>query len=461
MRSFSARRRIVACALSAFAAAALAAPSIAGAEFKPAAPKHCEGANIEGKGASFQKIGQTVWSKEFNNAGLEAEGACKLNGKGEPTVKYNSVGSGPGLESWGVEGGAGKGNFSPTNNFVGTDLPPNKSQKEEIEKEGTGGKLLTIPVLQAANAILVHLPKGCTVSSKNAPGRMVMSESTVEKIFHGTLTSWTAIKDGKEKFKSKKGACNAPIKRVTRLEGSGTTAIQMKFLGVIEPGEFAVEGQGTTTWSKLAQIAKNIVWPEEKANPIIRGKGNPGVVAEVAKNESTVGYANMGDARENAAFIPPAGGPGTSTFWAMIENGSTKKGKKATITYADPATNGEEAAKARANCSETVYTDGKTKFPPASTESLWNEVTTAATQVNYPICGITYDLSLTKFSGYGAGANAATVEGSRTAFDYVSFILKGGQKLIAEGHDQEALPEASGAKVLKIAKEGLEKVSFE
>jgi hypothetical protein len=60
MRSFSARRRILVCALSAFAAAALAAPGIAGAEFKPAAPKHCEGANIEGKGATFQGIGQAL-----------------------------------------------------------------------------------------------------------------------------------------------------------------------------------------------------------------------------------------------------------------------------------------------------------------------------------------------------------------------------------------------------------------
>jgi hypothetical protein len=104
---------------------------------------------------------------------------------------------------------------------------------------------------------------------------------------------------------------------------------------------------------------------------------------------------------------------------------------------------------------------GKTKFPPASTEALWNEVTTALAEPHYPVCGFTYDLSLTKFKGYGAGSGkAATDAGARTAFDYLSFILNGGQKLIGEKHDQLGLPEGSGD-VLKIAKEGLEKISYE
>jgi ABC-type phosphate transport system substrate-binding protein len=423
------------------------APGIASAEIKA---KHCEGVSIEANGATLQKKAQELWNKEFNNAGLEGEGACKLNGKGEPTVKYTGTGSGPGLESWGAGAGAGKGKFGPKNAFVGTDEPPNEEQKEQIEKEG-GGKLLTIPVVQGAVAIIVHLPAGCTVKDKIAPGRLVLGNATLEKIFHGTLTSWTAIKDGKEKLKGKKGACNAPIKRVVRLEGSGTTSIFKKYLNLEEPNEFLVEGE-STTWKKLAESTKNTVWPEEKADPVLKGKGGGGVVAEVAAHESTIGYAVIADAR--ATFGAPTG----QTFWAEIENGTAKKGKKTIVTYAEPANNGETTTKGSANCKETLYTDGKNKFPPETTEKRWNEVTTSLAEPNYTICGFSYDLSLTKFEGAGKG-EAGTDESTRTALDYLTFALTGGQKLL-EGNDYLGLPENASGHVLKIATEGLAKISF-
>jgi ABC-type phosphate transport system substrate-binding protein len=433
------------------------APGVASAGFTTG---HCEGVSIKANGATLQGKAQEIWNKEFNNAGLLGEGACEV-GKfkvGEPTVSYKGTGSGPGLESWGNGSGAGKGDFSPANNYVGTDEPPNEEQKTAIEKEGTGGKLLTIPVVQAAVAIIVHLPTGCTVKQKvaGAAGRLVLSNATLEKIFHGTLTAWTQIKDAKEKVKGKKGACNAPIKRVVRSEGSGTTSIFKKYLNLQEPNEFAVEGiVGTTTWKKLAESSVNTKWPEEKASPLITGKGGGAVVKEVAANPSSIGYANLADAR--ATF----GAPTPETFWAEVENGSTKKGKKKTIpTFAEPASNGETTAKGSANCKETLYTDGKAKFPPETTEKLWNEVTTSLTEPNYTICGFSYDLSTTKLEGYGvASGKPATDEGSRTAADYIKFELEGGQKLL-EGNDYLGLPENAAGKVLKIAKEGAEKISF-
>jgi ABC-type phosphate transport system substrate-binding protein len=450
MRSFSARRLRLACALTACAVAALAAPGVASAGFTAG---HCEGASIKANGATLQKKAQELWNKEFNNPALVAEGACELK-SGAPTVTYTGTGSGPGLESWGNGAGAGKGKFGADNAYVGTDEPPNEEQKVAIEKEGTGGKLLTIPVVQAAVAIIVHLPPGCKVKDKVVPNRLVLSNATLEKIFHGTLTSWTAIRDAKEKLKGKKGACEAPIKRVVRKEGSGTSSIFKKYLNLEQPEEFTVEGIGSTSWKKLAESSVNTKWPEEKAAPVIRGEGGGGIVKEVAANASSIGYANLADAR--ATF----GAPTPEMFWAEVENGTTKKGKKTIPTFAEPARNGETVAKEAPNCGETLYTDGKNKFPPENTEKLWNEVTTSLTEPHYTICGFSYDLSLTKFSGFGTALpDPATDPAARTAFDYLSFELEGGQKLL-ESNDYLGLPENVSGHVLKIAKEGLAKISF-
>jgi ABC-type phosphate transport system substrate-binding protein len=72
---------------------------------------------------------------------------------------------------------------------VGTEIAPSKAQEEEIESHGAG-KVLTIPVLQAAVAIVVHLPKGCEkVEGGPVPGRLALKDATVEKIFQGTVTN--------------------------------------------------------------------------------------------------------------------------------------------------------------------------------------------------------------------------------------------------------------------------------
>jgi hypothetical protein len=82
-------------------------------------------------------------------------------------------------------------------------------------------------------------------------------------------------------------------------------------------------------------------------------------------------------------------------------------------------------------------------------------------EANYSLCGFTYDLGLTKYSGFkGATEGEAT-----TAGDFLEFVLnkeaEGGQKLIEEETDYMGLPEgALGKNVLKIAQEGATKVQF-
>ena len=84
-------------------------------------------------------------------------------------------------------------------------------------------------------------------------------------------------------------------------------------------------------------------------------------------------------------------------------------------------------------------------------------------EINYPLCGFTYDLALTKYNGF----KGATIGEATTAGDYLEWVLnteaEGGQKLIGEEKDYDGLPTnpAEPKKdVLKIAQAGAQKVGF-
>lgn len=465
MISRSLRRVLTACVLSAVAAAALAAPGAANAEFKI---EQCAGESIHGKGSSLQKLLETtVWNPDFSSStnALACNGA--QGSGGTPKVTYTSTGSGAGLESWGIETKAGgEINFGHETGYVGTDGAPNAKQKEEVESHGSPGTLLTIPVAQAALTVSVHLPKGCEkVSGGPVPGRLAMSDATVQNIFVGKDVKWSQVLN-KAKLEGNtectKLGKNAAITRAVREDGSGTTATFMKFLWVINKKE-VLPG---LTWKQEGEKADNVTWPKEAEHPLVRGNGNGGVAKAIEATPGSIGYVNLADARNAGGFTPPTGGEGKATFWSEVENGTVKEEGKTVHTYSDPATNGDVAAKANSNCEETLYTNGTKKFPPPTTEQLWNEVTTSKKQKNYDICGLTYNLSLTKYSAYTKGTLEATNEKeARTAFDYAGWLLSsaagGGQK-VAEGVDYLGLPtsEVASQNVLLIAQQGQKKIGF-
>ena len=375
-------------------------------------------------------------------------------------VEYKSIGSGEALESWGVGGHAA--NFGTTDAFTGTDQPANETQGEEEEKNANGGlaegkgTLRTIPVLQAAVAVIVHLPEGCKATSTAAPGRLALKNSTLEKIFEGKDHEWGKVfkvTEGGDTItcttKTAKELKAAPLTRVVRSDGSGTTAIFKKYLNLIDKKEIAGFGK---TWEQSAEEVPNTNWPNNTGvTKVIGGLKGPGVVAEVVKNAGTIGYANLADARANAKMIPPEGGAGQSTFWVKVEDGS-----KPSVTFADPATNEDEKELAQANCKEEVYTNGKKKFPPPTTAQFWNQVTTSKVEKNYTICGFSYDQALTAYGDYST--DGGSEEEARSVFDYLNYALdtgpEGGQTQLAEKHDYLGLPESGTQDVLKIAKEG-------
>jgi ABC-type phosphate transport system substrate-binding protein len=462
MHSLSARRVLSACAISAASVAAMVAPSVASA--KSAVPAACEnGANVTGQGSSLQAPEQiNVWTKEFNKVSSKDFGCPGTPGTpGAPEVKYTSSGSGTALKSWGAEAGTVSEpfvGFAPTNAFIGVDEPPNAEQlsnldaQETVKAEGTES-VESIPVAQAAVAIVVHLPEGCSATSTAAPGRLSLSDEDLKKIYEGEDTTWGSLTDGGDSVsgtdtKTTEACTAVPIKVVVRLDGSGTTHIVKRFLGQIDPTtELTIketEGKTSATWGELSEGGLNKTWPTATKVVVATNKGGGGLAEEVNNQEGSIGYLNLFEARAKGFA------PATSTkFWVEVQ----KVDKKGKITFEEPSTNGDTSTtQASSNCNKEDYvvagTD--TTFPPESTLVPWDKVATNLTEKTYALCGLTYDIA---FKNYFSVPGTTKAE-EETVKQYEQFVTdkKGGQVELA-GHDYLALPPAVAAKATKGAAE--------
>ena len=412
--SVTARCLALAAILSATVVVAFTAPATAGA-FPPA----CLGINIEGQGSTLQNEAQTVWDAAF----------C---GGGPPTVKYRTTSSSIGMASWGTEGCPPPADFAANNSFIGTDEPPNPFQIANIEScTNPAAKVETIAVAQESVAIIVHLPTGCTATSTPAPGRLVLSDADLEGIFQGTVTTWGALTDGGDKVVGT-GCATDAITPVVEFDGSGTTHILKRYLNLVDNAALLAENGEFATWAELAEGINKTVWPAA-AHVVRSAPGAPGQdEAEEAKyvvaHAGTIGFVSLVEARK--VFVPAT----PALFWAELQNGTKGSGAHAVPTYQDPATNGDVAAIANANCKKTKYTNlppGATAppFGPPATLSAWNEVTSALKEKAYSLCAWTYDLRLT---AYPAALQGTTV----TEFlELVTSFHHGGGQALILGHD--------------------------
>lgn len=512
MRSLSARR-VVACIASVAAVAAVVPASASAAAPKTDRGEQCSGANIVGRGSTFQNPAQLIWAPGFNT-NTESVGCSGTQGsKGIPTVEYRNTnsedrGSGACLKAFGAEKEAPNREYD----FCGTDEAPNETQKDEIESHKTGGgenSLLTIPVVQGAVAVIVHLPEGCKASSEITEkgkfyklGRLVFDDKTIEGIYAGEINTWKAAVeaqggDGKDALSCTGGVTEeeTPITRVVRTDHSGTTHIFKAFLEQVEtkklkmePYEESYDGSSTgckakfpaeeKTWAEVSEACQNQRWPE--AAHVVRNTetGNPGVVKLVNSTASSIGYADLAVAREYGYFSAKAGenkfhethpaggenkkGSATKTgeqnirFWAPIQNNNPGE----TPTYSDPASKWDTEAVAASNCKNTKYIEGEGKeFPPASVRDLWNEAKAALKEEHYAICGLTYDLAFREYFPYFSGTpfEAEGKNIATTVENYLEYEVssKGGGKAI-KNHDYESLPSA----VIKEAETGIKEIGY-
>jgi ABC-type phosphate transport system substrate-binding protein len=438
-------------AATAVCAFALLAPGIASAA--------CSGENIGGSGSSLQAAAQQqIWSVEFDKK-CESEPPEQ-----KELVSYESTSSGAGLASWWVGHNLEKyRGFGVSNAFVGTDQPPNETQESEIDEKGDGGRILSIPTLQAAVALPIHLPEGCTAlagKKRKQVKRLALSDAQLQGVFAHTIKTWKQLIEGTndyddDKLVGEQCKSETPITRVVRREGSGTTAILMKFLFEIDKGEV----DGKEAWVQLAEKDENVSWPAE-SEALVRAEKGSGIATKVAESPGSIGYANLNEVRASMHFDPEGGGgEGTALFWAELQS---KKRE-----FEDPASNGDVAAAANANCLGEAYVGlygggtGNHSAPPPSVAVPMNEVTAGTIQkASYPLCGLSYDLSLTGFSKFSEEAHPTTVREVETVKAYFEYILGPGQKEL-EGRDFLGVPEGKkSGNFLKIAREGAQEIAF-
>jgi ABC-type phosphate transport system substrate-binding protein len=265
---------------------------------------------------------------------------------------------------------------------------------------------------------------------------------------------------------------NAANKNSNACPGGPKSPIFKKWLMVVNnKNEPVVNGK---TWLESAEEPPaNTLWPEEAASPVIRGQGSGGMVAKVEETPGSIGYVNLANARRGNGLVPPQGGErgaaeeGAPSFWVDVENKIEVNGKK---VGADPATNGDVAAKAQSNCMSTDYVtiDSKTgkvergDSTPDSTLLPWNHVTADTVQTKYPLCGLSYDLALTEYEEFPA----TTKSEATTAGDFLEYVVnseaEGGQAAINGNWDFMGLPRngAPQGDVLKIAQEGASEIGF-
>jgi ABC-type phosphate transport system substrate-binding protein len=369
---------------------------------------------IHGRGSSLQKIAQETWTGKYNTA-------CA----NEPKVTYESTSSGSGLEAFGFKGGVVNHSFQ----FIGTDDAPNEAQIASAEGAVTNKtKPIIVPVTQTAIAVVIHPPSGCHFAS----GTGIVYKD-LNKIFGGNgITNWNQITNIE-------GTCNAPITRVVRADGSGTSYQFKNYLSVLETTKSA-EGlpctvEGHTKWAEMREVGAenkpNIVWPECAGSSSIMAVSGGGGVAETVKNEvDAIGYASLPDAKAKGAEV------------ANLQNGVASE----VPSYAEPGNSSTSTARCE-NARYTVplrarSTSGESE-PGIAVD--WSAVFGAKPNIGgteYPLCTLTYDAGWKSYAeaGYTAAIGAA-------AKGYISkYILGTGQSdLSSAGKWYSTLPVAGGA----------------
>jgi ABC-type phosphate transport system substrate-binding protein len=283
MTYLSARRMLSACVVSVAAVAALTAPGTASAATD--LTHQCAGSNIKGLGSTFQAPAQEpVWNLDFDKSASPADTnvlACAgQTGQGSletREVKYETLGSDAGSGACLKDFGAGEapkygvrsGEGFP---FCGTDEAPSAKSLGEMEadnenKTSEPESIESLPVLQGAVAVIVHLPTGCKAQNKvketktGAPlelGRLALDDLTVLKIYRGEIKDWGEVLaaqgtgHGEDAMTCKYGVFhetkeeeeeateegkNDTINVVVRTDKSGTTHIFKSFLAQVEERE--------------------------------------------------------------------------------------------------------------------------------------------------------------------------------------------------------------------------------
>ncbi|WP_138501606.1 phosphate ABC transporter substrate-binding protein PstS [Nostoc sp. PA-18-2419] len=174
-------------------------------------------------------------------------------------INYQAIGSGGGIRQ--VTAG--------TVDFGGSDAA---MKDDEIAKVKNG--VILVPTAGGAVSVVYNLP---------GVNNLKLSRNTLPGIFSGQITNWN---DAKIKADNPGvNLPNQPIKFVVRADGSGTTFIFTNHLSATSSYFKGRVGASTT--------------PKWTLPNVLKGKGNPGVAALVARTPGSIGYVEYAYALKN------------------------------------------------------------------------------------------------------------------------------------------------------------------
>jgi hypothetical protein len=432
--------------VAAFAAIAALSAGSASAAFTLT---KCQGVAVHGEGSSLQNTVQTEkWDPLFPTA---TEG-CSA-GPNHPAVTYTKLNSLEALEKWGVSSTSTTNPFRGTEDqFVATDEAPSSkvvgtkpSELSQIKSASGGSDVVTVPVTQSAIAIVAHPPASCTITQIN--------NSALEKAFSGQGASSTAAVTWAEIGGTGEG-CKEPVIRVVRADGSGTTYQFKHYLNTLRNGL----GRGALpciggTWAELQEeITKNKTWPTTcsgtKLSPLVKskasgtgaegsGSGGGDLVLTVDKTVGSIGYAALADAE---------GKKETGTSVLKVQNNGTGT----TGVHAVSPASGTES-----NCAGASYGT----LPTGTLNADWSQnygsnPNSAELGENlYPICTLTWDVSLHEYSKtqtHTVASEKISEAQARSVKDFLTYVVatSGGQTAQA-GKFYAKLPSAVQTKAIE------------
>jgi ABC-type phosphate transport system substrate-binding protein len=488
--------------MTAGAGAALASvglPATASANFVTPQCGNTSGLNnpAAGEGASLQRVSQngtdfnadsTGWAFTFAH---DSNSVCPTGGNFDiQNALYQATGSGAGQNAVCVNGTsfATNPNTGRPFDFAAADDPPTSTQISNANNCSAAASpplaLHTIPVAQAAIAMIVHLPTGCTINSADNAStgdRFDMLNSNLEGAFFngGSAPTWATLLPHS-------GSCSGAITRAVRYDKSGTTFQTMNYLAQLNSSDqstWQLDSASGDTQDHWPNNGSHIVYGGTTAGNPNQGvctaglSGSPAVpptsAAETATQNAdcngagmlaqavldtpgSVGYVDMSTAISKGFAYPTSG---TSwTFWVPVQNNGTGT-KGATFAGPNVNANGYKQGQATggANCASSSYTPPSGSNP---TLSAWDGVFGSnPNQADYPACTLTYEL-LFNDNSKAFGDTTAEDQRSRSVKDYIEYILSNsngndGQSIL-RSLNYDTLPSS----ILSVARTGANAITW-
>jgi ABC-type phosphate transport system substrate-binding protein len=426
--------------------AALAAMCV-GAAFAVTAPTAsaavaCE--NIEGSGSVLQTAAQALWTEAFS---ANSKG-CSAN----VTVTYTPTEGEAGENCWGAAKGvlnkAECGVPGRLDAYIGTDVAPEGpaktagTQMAHMDEAGGGNKIVAVPVLQSAIAVVVTMPVGCV--PKNPQENPRVQVKALEEEWHGskgTLAQQIKFENVGNGWKG--DACQEKLAPTlfARSKDSGTTAGFKRFLDQVNP-------QHWEAFIKTTEEAESTKWPNQQIKT-----SESSSAKKVFQTPNSMSYVDLYYARK-AGFNGAAGQMKLHTteqgeaysFYVEVQNSPTE------IKYLKPEESSDEAA-----CKKATYKIPDSVGPDVdwSHAQQTNSLAGVSGEGLYPICILTFDLAWHEYERLPPGTYSNNTNTANAVLQYFTYIISGGGQEIAALKGQEhfaALP----ASIKLIATEGLE-----